>query len=273
MNIGVTGYTGRVGTYLLNKYTNFVPLPCDITKPDEVENCVRSYKLGAILHLAAKSDVEFCEKSENAKLVSNVNLRGTFNLCHAAEIHGNIPVLLLSSDHVFSGSWGRYKEKSKPAPTNFYGTSKLAAESLQKTFGNLHVVRTSYLFSPQRLTDKLEKLWNGTPQLYPTFIYRSFMYLPHFAESLNYYFSRLSTMPKTLHISSSDTVSWSQFIKDVAKAFDINPKGLIIPRKTELKNVAPRPYWGGLNTSLSKKLGFTQYTHLDGIRQMVSDAR
>lgn len=261
-----------LGTYLLNNYSNYMPLTCDVTKPDEVENCIRNYELDAVLHLAAKSDIEFCEKLENSKLVSDVNLRGTFNVCHAAELCG-LPVLFLSSDHIFSGDWGRYKEKSKPKPKNFYGTSKLAAESLQKVFSNLKIVRTSYLFSAKRLSPKLEDLWNGTPQLFPKFIYRSFMYLHHFAEDLKIYFSDFERMPKILHLSSSNTVSWFQFIKDVATGFGIDSRGLILPRTVENMNLAPRPYWAGLNTSLSKKLGFPQYTHLDGIRQMVQDAQ
>lgn len=275
MNIGITGHQGMVGTYLLNKYPNYIPLTCDVTKPDEVENCIRNYRLDGVLHLAAKSDVEFCEKSENSRLVSDVNLRGSFNVCRAAVVCGNIPVLLLSSDHIFSGdgNWFGYRENSKPSPKNVYGLSKLAAESLQKTFSNLKIVRTSYLFDTSRLTSKLEKLWNGTPQLYPTFIHRSFLYLPYFAESLSHYFRHVKLMPKILHISSSDTVSWYQFMKDAAKAFGVEYRGVIVPRKTELLNVAPRPYWGGLNVSLSKKLGFSQYSHLDGLRQMVSDAR
>lgn len=269
--IGITGYTGRLGSYLLHNYPKqYIPLSCDVTKLDEVTNCVGSYKLDGILHLAAKTDADFCEKLENQKLVSDVNLRGTFNVCRAAELSGKITVSLLSSDHVFSGTWGKYRENSKTAPVNFYGKSKLAAESLQAVFSNLKIIRTSYLFDPIRLSKHVEKLLNGEPQIFPTFIHRSFTYIYHFAELLETYFSDLDEMPKILHLSSHDTVSWYGFMQKICKEHGRNPK-LIVPRKTELTRHAPRPLAGGLNTSLANKLGFNKYSYEDGIVQMLLD--
>ena len=254
---GVTGYKGYVGSYILSHYDNFVGLDCDVTNPTDVENCIGDSGVNAVLHLAAKSDVEWCEKPENEKTLINVNLRGTFNVCLAAEKE-RIGVLLLSSDHVFGGNRGSYRETDKPSPRNQYGLSKLSAEGLQEVFDNLKIVRTSYLFDFNRLAPY------GSGE-YPTFIYRTFMYLPHFVESLVRYLDNMETMPRLLHISGTVLASWYQFMSDWL--------GLgVMPRTKDIGGV-PRPMRGGLDVSMSKRLGFPQYSYQDGLVQMEKDYR
>lgn len=269
-SIGVTGYKGRLGTYLLNHFSNYVPLECDVTNVESTFEVIKSSDVDFVLHLAAKSDVNFCEKTENKNLTILTNVRGTAYVAHAAQ-RLDIPILLLSSDHVFGGIWGNYKEKDKPNPKNSYGFSKLGAESLQKVFNNLYIVRTSYLFDDNRVADNLAKMWNGQPELYPTFITRSFMYLPHFSESLDRYINSFP-IQKVLHISGNKVCSWWEFMTELTKEFGFpDYKKLIVPRKTESLHYAPRPLHAGLNVSLSKKLKLPQYSYLDGIKQLLKD--
>lgn len=267
--IGISGHRGRVGSYLLKTYPNYIGLDCDVTNYQNVEDCIS--KVDLVLHLAAKSDVEWCERLENQQQVRDVNLRGTLNVCRAASKY-NVGVVLLSSDHVFGGSWGKYRENDKPNPKNFYGFSKFAAESLRTVCDNLKIVRTSYLFDRERLYSKVAALWTGTPDLYPTFIIRTFLYLPHFAENLHKYLSEYDTMPRMLHLSGSKNVSWYDFMITLAKKAVLSDyKRLIVPKVQESSELAPRPYNGGLHTGLSKKLKFKQYSYLDGIDQMLKD--
>lgn len=247
----------------------FVGLECDVSKPTQVESCIRNIELDGVLHLAAKSDVEWCERPENESVVTSVNLGGTFNVCRAAQLSG-IPVVLLSSDHIYGGRWGLYREKDKGNPINFYGMSKFSAESLQKAFSNMKIVRTSYLFDHERLTPQLTKLWESVSEVYPTFIIRTFMYLPHFAMTLCHYLDRLNEMPPILHLSGNKDVSWYDLMREIAIQSKRDPR-LIVPRRQESPNPAPRPYWGGLNIKLSRKLGFKQYSYKDGIAQMLKD--
>lgn len=268
--IGITGYKGKLGRHLLKHHANFVALECDVTGQEQVENCLRHIRPDFVLHLAAKSDVDFCERSENEKLVKDVNVVGTYNICHTAQGLG-LPVILLSSDHVFGGVWGMYKETSKGHPVNYYGLTKQAAESLHVVFDNLKVIRTSYLFDVERLTPYLSGLWNGVPALYPTFISRTFLHFSHFAESLDYYFNHFEKMPRILHISGTKSVSWFDFMTQLAKRYGIvNYRKLVVPKVQESISKAPRPSHGGLNTKVARKLGFPQYSYLDGFDLMVS---
>lgn len=252
--IGITGYRGRLGSYLTSHFPFYVPLDCDVTLPERVKECMRSERLDGVLHLAAKSDVDWCEKVENSKEVSLTNLRGTFNVCVAAE-NMDIPVTLLSSDHVFSGKWGRYKETDIPNPINQYGRSKLAAESLRTSFGNLRIIRTSYFYDADRILSK----GSGS---YPTFIVRTFLHINRFGHLLNEYFSAQS-VPPILHLSGSRACSWYTFMTFINEKMDLGWN--ISPRRREEPGHAPRPRSLALDTSLSRKLGFSSFSYLDGL--------
>lgn len=269
--IGVTGPNGRVGQELL-QFPNVVPLVGDVRNKSGIERAVRNNKVDIIVHLASISDVDECEEKKNQNLVDTVNVRGAFHVAEVAEEFG-CEMVLLSTVHIFDGKSGNYTERSKPNPKNYYGFSKMAAEGFQQIFKFLKVVRTSYLFDYERLFPHIHPLRAGHSYEYPTFIERSFMYLPHFAESLYDYLMRYDTMPSTLHISGSQTVSWYQFMFDLARVygFDI---ALVCPRDYEIEvNAAPRPYKAGLNVSLSDRLGLPQYGYLEGLQEMRNASR
>lgn len=245
-------------------------LDCDVTQPESVEESFDRNKPDIVLHLASKSDVDFCEKVKNEKIVIATNTRGTFHVASAAEKFG-CGVVLISSGHVFKGDkWvGGYKELSTPAPINFYGMTKLAAEGFAEVFPNLKIIRTSYIFDKQRLRTHLSSLEDCDSVEFPTFIKRSFMYLHHFSLSLLEYAERFLAMPKILHLSGGDTVSWHEFMKYLAYETLNNPY-MIVPRKKDLLDrYAPRGHNLGLNTSLSANLGFKQYSYKEGIQDML----
>lgn len=271
MKIGLTGYTGHIGQELM-QFADVVPLACDVRNQDDVDLAVRNVKVDVVVHLASISDVDRCEKKENQKLVDDTNVRGAFHVAMATEQY-NTDMVLLSTSHVFDGRWGNYKESSRPNPKNYYGFSKLGAESFRELFPRMKVVRTSYLFDHERVFRHIYPLRAGTSFEYPTFIERSFMYLPHFAEALYAYLQRYAEMPKVLHISGSDTVSWYEFVRDMAKVYGLD-SSKVCPRNHEIKmDVAPRPFRAGLNVNLSKKLSLPQYGYREGLLEMKEISR
>lgn len=269
MKIGITGATGKVGQRLLKM--GAIPLDCDVTDLSSVERAIDQVKPDVICHLAALGDVDWCERPENKEQVIKVNLRGTFHVSNAAR-ERKITVVLLSTDHVFDGKHGPYRETDHPKnPVNFYGMSKMAAEALREVFPNLKIVRTSYLFNWERLIQEFPiKMEYSRPV--PTFLHRSFMYEGHFAQSLFTYLLRFDMMPPILHISGSQTISWYDFALAVASVWGVS-KASIIPRKKEWKigpndaASAPRPKKAGLQTKLSAKF-LKQYSCIEGLMEI-----
>lgn len=268
MRVGITGYRGRVGSYLLSTYPNlFVPLKCDVTDMKNVGRAINDVRPDLILHLASKSDVDFCENNSGTAISTNVE--GTFNVLVEAEKIGR-GVVLLSSAYVFKGDkwFGKYAENEHCDPVNVYGYTKFGAESFKQLFDNMKIIRTSYLFDEDRLAPILSAYRNGETQNFPTFIRRSFMWLPHFASQLVPYLLQYEDMPNILHLAGSESPSWYDFVRDLfdCAGYDTNK---VLPRKQKEDGHAPRGNNLGLSVSLSNKLGFPQFSYMDGIRKFL----
>jgi dTDP-4-dehydrorhamnose reductase len=127
----VTGANGMVGSYAREVFSDdklfLSDLPeLDITKKDNVFRYVDKYKPSVILHLAAETDVDRCEREpEHAHLVNTI---GTQNVALACQEFGAVMVFA-SSGSVFNGT-GRniYTEFDKPAPKSVYSKTKYAGE-------------------------------------------------------------------------------------------------------------------------------------------------
>ncbi len=276
MKIACTGSTGRVGRLLVKQ--GVVPLSCDITDRGEVKRALDSVSPDVVLHLAGISNVDYCEVLEHWDEVRRVNFRGTVNVVQScADRH--IPVGYLSSEHVFRGHgfFGKpYKENSPihKGGLNNYALTKIASEALRYAFPNMKVIRTSHLFDWVRLmTEELPT--QGTYQI-PSFIYRSYLYLPHFTNNLMLYAQRIEQMPAVLHLAGSKTVSQYQFMSEFVRYFHV--QGIQIQkRRTEWPTgdgypvVARRPHRAGLDVQLSGSLGFPLYSYKDGFQQMAKD--
>lgn len=270
LRVGVTGYKGHVGKTLVDRH-GVIPLDCDVTNLAEVEERIDNILPDIIIHTASKTSPDWCEKKENQEKAIAVNVRGTYHVCDVADQRG-IPVVVLSTDHIFDGKHGPYKEDARGKwlqPVNFYGKTKLAMETISLSFEHVKVVRTSNLFwkkDPRVLwyVDSLESVD------VPTFQTRSFMHLYHFADSLIRFIEKFDQMPRILNISGSETVDWLTFVKAFAEAVG-RPTDIFYPKTMDEKHYVARPQKGGLDTSLFAKLGIRQYSYLDGLEEMKNE--
>lgn len=251
--IGVTGASGKVGRELIRR--GCIPLECDVTKADEVYRSIQQSGVELVIHCAAITDVDYCEKKENEKEVYNVNVRGTGSVLTACQMLG-IKMIYISADHVFDGKrwFGSYKETDKPNPINYYGYSKWGGELVCDIANdNVKVVRTSYLITnePDVYNIPYMSIWEDGEEV-PTCLKRTFLRTDHFVDGLLYFSENFDEMPHLLHISGTKKLSWYQLIKSV--------RNNISPRHSYLDIwYAPRPQNVGLDVSLAKKLGVPLY--------------
>ena len=101
MKVACTGYSGNIGSRMVLDY-EYSPLVCDITRPNDINIAIKITKPDVILHLAGKANVNWCEVQENQEDVQLTNYRGSQNVFEQA-IKANIPVVYVSSDHIFDG--------------------------------------------------------------------------------------------------------------------------------------------------------------------------
>ena len=267
MKIAVTGHNGNVGKRLIAY--GYDKLVCDVRVEREVERAITSQKPDIIIHLAAKSDIDFCEKLENQEIVSQTHLRGSANVFKWANKVG-AKVISVSTDHVFSGNgFGKYTETSKPNPKNYYGLTKLASDALAKAYDNVNIVRTSTLFWDSRplVEDLIECIAKGNTAHVPSFMWRSYLHIDHFVTQLVYYCNNIEKMPKILNLSGNETASWYKFAVACAKAYSLDDSK-VKPKYFEKSDrlIVPRPHRAGLSNKLAKSLGIPQYSYRDGFQ-------
>jgi len=142
-NTLITGSDGMVGSYVdFGVRTNRRDL--DVTDLKEAITQVKKYNPKIIIHLAAETDVDRCERDPGyAFLVNGV---GTYNMTVAAREIG-AKFIYVSTAGVFDGEKdGLYTKYDKPNPKNFYGHSKYLGElTVQNNLEDYIIVRACWM--------------------------------------------------------------------------------------------------------------------------------
>ncbi|KKU82117.1 MAG: dTDP-4-dehydrorhamnose reductase [Parcubacteria group bacterium GW2011_GWA1_47_8] len=119
------GAGGMVGSYV-NFGIKTDHRSLDITDFHEVVRIVKQHKPQAIIHLAAETDVDRCDRDPNYAYL--VNGAGTYNVATAASEVG-AKLVYVSTAGIFDGEkTSPYAEDNQPNPQNFYGRSKYMGE-------------------------------------------------------------------------------------------------------------------------------------------------
>jgi dTDP-4-dehydrorhamnose reductase len=254
--------TGRGDAPRISRFAGgWVPL--DVTDARSVERVMLDFAPTAVVHLAALSKVEPCERDREA--CWEVNVHATERLARACRRHG-ARLVFLSTDFVFDGTAGPYAETDRPAPINAYGRSKLAAENAIRGSGlrEWSIVRTTLGFGD------VEGYPEGRMNL-ATFLARELgagrevdvtcdqLRTPTYAPDLADGVARLIDQARTgvYHIAGAEAITTLQFAHTLAERFGYDG-GLIRPVTTaELHAGAPRPLRAGLVTIRAQtELGF-----------------
>jgi dTDP-4-dehydrorhamnose reductase len=116
----------------------------DITNQQEINAVFDVFKPDAVINTAAMTNVDACE--DNKTLCWDLNVNAVKHMIAAAEKH-NSHLIHLSTDFVFDGEAGPYKETDQPNPLSYYGESKYEAEKLlQASNIKWSIVRTIIVY-------------------------------------------------------------------------------------------------------------------------------
>ncbi len=258
---------------------DFIYEPLDISDPDRILEIFQRHKPEAIINTAAVTNVNFCEfHQEECRKINIEGLENLVRACRAFDTH----LIHLSSDFVFDGLNGPYREEDRTCPVNYYGKSKVAGEAiLEKSGIAWSVLRTILVFGhaamrPQNFVGLVKsKLEKGEPFRAVTDQFR----MPTLAEDLAD--ACLSAAIKKargiFHVSGNELLSIYEFARRVAKTFGFN-ESLILPTDSKaLAEPAKRPVKTGFFLEkASKILSFSPRSLDEGLllvkKQMGGDA-
>ena len=161
MNIAITGSSGMLGSSFVNffksnKINYFTVDRKHFSINHDVDNIIKYFKskeISIIIHCAANTDVEFCEK--NPRKCFNDNVELTKNLVKTCK-KLNIKFVFISS----TGVYGDYKktpfnESDFTKPKTIYHKSKLMAENeIIDKLEYYIIIRTGWLFGGNKNSPK-----------------------------------------------------------------------------------------------------------------------
>ena len=267
MRIAVTGAGGGLGRAFVAR----APAHHDLHPFTRAELPVDDYHAAmqtlvplapdAILHLAAKTSVDECERDEDDAFRQNAI--GTRNVALAARACGAM-LLAVSTDYVFDGSKGApYHEFDGTHPVNVYGRSKLAGEEAARDLvPESYVVRTSWIFGGGKdfLTTSLERLRAG--ETLGAIVDRTGTptYVAHLADRLIPVL--LSGRFGTVHLGGPEPTTWHDALVR-AKALGGLPGEVEEQKEGDLGRPAPRPVNSALTSLVAGEMGVPPMPPLD----------
>jgi UDP-glucose 4-epimerase len=163
-SIVISGYNGFIGSSLTSRLNKFKIIGISDKKSKNVKNVtpiIKSvnkinstdvkYSFQTLVHLAAVSDVSFC--NNNPEICYEVNVNGTAKMLEIAR-KNDANIIFTSSSHIYENPIKLpIKENDKINPSSVYSSSKIMAETLCETYAkiyglNITVLRLFSIYGP-----------------------------------------------------------------------------------------------------------------------------
>ena len=222
---------------------NLPYIQTDLTSRAEVRDLIVKADPEIIINTAAYTNVDGCE-DEREKCWA-VNVLAIENILEAPYLKKPIMVQI-STDYVFDGEQGGYRETDAPNPRGNYARSKMAAENILSAADFEYIIaRTQILYGtgqgvrPNFVTWLINSLRQNKAVQIVTNQTGSPTYAPDAAEAV---FRLLEKQAYGLfHISSPDTLSRYDFALKIAEIFELDVSLIHEITTDKLEQKAPRP--------------------------------
>jgi dTDP-4-dehydrorhamnose reductase len=242
-------FEGMRGWRVVGTHYNFATQETvyfDPLKPEE--NPLWHQHWDVIIHCGALTHVDRCESEP--ELSYRMTVGSTANLCNLAE-HCGARMVYISTDYVFDGLRGPYRENDQPNPLSVYGKHKLAAEQLVRKLPKHLIIRITNVYGDEIrgknfLARIVRRIAEGQPvelkapvDQYATPVNASDVAL---AAALLIRDSHVGIF----HLASTDYCNRAQLVERVISHFPQADIKLRRVTTAALGQTAPRPLNGGL---------------------------
>lgn len=247
----------------------------DVTDFKRVKEVVEDFSPHIVVNCAAVTRVDACETER--ELCWQVNVEAVENLVRLCRTTGT-RLIQISTDFIFDGNDGPYREDARPNPINFYGKSKLAAENAVRQLNpdKWAIARTVMVYGTgNQLRHENIAIWmfnrlsRGTDIHVYMDQYRSPTYVVDLAQGIE----RLIRYNRSgvYHLSGRECVSIHDFALELAREFELDTSMIHAVTSEEMVRVAQRPpRTGFIILKAETELGFRPRSLRQSLRDLKS---
>jgi dTDP-4-dehydrorhamnose reductase len=240
-------------------------LEMDITNQPKIAEIFTNYKPTHIIHTAALTNVDYCEL--NPEECQEVNVLATQKLWNEAQ-KINAHFQLLSTDFIFDGLKGNYKETDEPSAVSIYGQSKVDAEQvlINSENKNWSIARTIIVYGTANNLSRtnivlwsIDALTKGDPMKIIDDQFR----MPTWADDLAWGCIEICNRNKTgiFHLCGPELMAVNEIVFRIAKHLGKSIDNVEIISSSTLNQPAKRPPRTGFDLTKSRtELGYNPKT-------------
>ncbi len=283
MKVLGTGLNGLVGSRIVellkDKY-EFESSDVDITDRNKISEKIKSSDASIILHLAAKTDVDGCEKDKPLGVEGEawkVNVEGARNVAEACG-QTNKKLIYISTDFVFDGEnppAGGYAEEDIQNPINWYAKTKYEGEKIVRG------LRTPWIIvriaSPYRAVfgrpDFVRAILQQLQKGYPVAAVSDHIFTPTFIDDIALAINVLikNNLQGIFHCVGSQSSTPFDAANLIADEFHLDKSKINkTTRSIFFNDRAPRPFQLALKNDKIARLGVKMRTFEEGLRKIKS---
>lgn len=247
----VTGAGGLLGPYLVDALRragqDVVPTalasgdrPCDLTDAAAVARLVGEVAPSCVIHAAAYTDVDGCERDEAR--ADALNRGAVENLVRA--LPKDTRLVQISTDQVYPDRAGLHREDDV-APVNAYGRSKLAGEKAALAHHDAVVLRVNFFGASRTagrksLSDFVVESLRAQKKIT---LFEDVLFSPLHAETLADVIVVVaqSGLSGAYNVACRDGTSKADFGLAVARGADLSTETVTIGSSSSVETRAPRP--------------------------------
>jgi dTDP-4-dehydrorhamnose reductase len=231
-------------------------LEMDITNQPKIAEIFTNYKPTHIIHTAALTNVDYCEL--NPEECQEVNVLATQKLWNEAQ-KINAHFQLLSTDFIFDGLKGNYKETDEPSAVSIYGQSKVDAEHvlINSQNKNWSIARTIIVYGTANNLSRtnivlwsIDALTKGDPMKIIDDQFR----MPTWADDLAWGCIEICRRDKTgiFHLCGPELMAVNEIVFRIAKHLGKSIENVEIISSSTLNQPAKRPPRTGFDLTKSR---------------------
>jgi len=227
----------------------------DLKNYEMISSVLTEIKPDVVIHLGAMTGVDLCEKEKTS--ASEINTKATEIIAKECSKLNSF-LVYVSTDYVFDGNFGMYKEDDVANPLGFYGKSKLEGEKAVQNFStNWCIARTSTPFGlhPTKKSFPMWVIENLQKQKQIDVLIDQFTsptYVPNLSRMLIEISERRIT--GIIHVAGASKISRYQMASMVSDKLNLDGTLLKQISMNKMKWVAQRPKDSSLDVSRASSI-------------------